>query len=205
MKLNDILSERFINLIGDDPRKEKYKNDVYDLLRRSYASIGGIKGNGFNNPSDMVENIPFWKLVLKNGELVAVAMYKDKNGRKRVALGTDGSDIGKAAIRDINSHENSRSYGELSKASLGLFLKSTDDPYEEIVPIDQVQKLVKDDIIPLSGKSIDDLPLEPEEKESTRFTLSRYPKLQQYAYLRQIQGKWLMKVMVGTPNLPIQK
>jgi hypothetical protein len=67
MLIEQILQERFVNLIGDDARKERHKDAAYDMLQQTYASIGGIKGSGFNSPDDMVENIPFWKLAFKDG------------------------------------------------------------------------------------------------------------------------------------------
>lgn len=45
------------------------------------------------SPDDMVKNIPFWKLYTKNDKVIMALLYKDKNGRKIVALGIDGSDL----------------------------------------------------------------------------------------------------------------
>ena len=86
-----LLSERFINLIGDDERKEDYRDQVWNLLQTSYKPIGGIKGTGFKSPDDMVKNIPFWKMAVKDGKVEAVIMYRDKGGRKSVAMGSTGS------------------------------------------------------------------------------------------------------------------
>lgn len=87
------LTEKFINLIGekDIEKKREYADRVWDILQRSYAKIGGIKGSGFKSKEDMIKNIPFWKIMKSNGKVIAVKLYKDKNGRKSVAGGTDGS------------------------------------------------------------------------------------------------------------------
>lgn len=57
--------------------REKYAEQVWDVLQFSYRDIGGIKGSGFSSIQDMIDNIPFWKMVTKNGEVHAVVMYKD--------------------------------------------------------------------------------------------------------------------------------
>lgn len=74
------LNERFVNIFSDEETKRKYASDVWDILQKSYADIGGIKGSGFKTIDDMVKNIPFWKLSVHDGVVDAVAMYKDKGG-----------------------------------------------------------------------------------------------------------------------------
>ena len=125
------LNEGFINLINDNPKKSDYIDAVWDMIQKSYAPIGGIKSNGFQSKEAMM-NVPFWKIGTVNGKPVAVTFYKDKNGRKSVASGTDGSDEGKKRIIDMMKNELKRSYGEKSKASLGLMLK--------IVPPDVIKQ-----------------------------------------------------------------
>lgn len=60
-----------------------------------------MHGSGFNSPEDMVRNVPLWKLSVKDGVVTGAALYKDKDGRKRIAIATDGSDHGKRAIGDV--------------------------------------------------------------------------------------------------------
>ena len=53
MRFKEFITETFVNIIGFDDtaqaNKEKYKDIVWQLLQKSYASIGGIKGSGFAN------------------------------------------------------------------------------------------------------------------------------------------------------------
>jgi hypothetical protein len=41
----------------------------------------------------MIQNIPFWKLYTKDDNVIMAILYKEKNGRKLIALGIDGSDL----------------------------------------------------------------------------------------------------------------
>ena len=94
-----MLSERIENLFPENRgRMETISDAVYALLSKSYAKVGGLKGAGFSNPQDMVENIPMWKIFRRGNDIKAVIMYKFKGGRKIVACGTDGSDDGKAYL-----------------------------------------------------------------------------------------------------------
>lgn len=205
MRLDEIiLTERFINLFYDDPKKDQYKDEVYDILTRSYAPIGGLKGSGTGSP-DELKSIPFWKLAVKDGKVVAAILYKDKQGRKSVALGTDGSMTAKRAIKDIVKDEPSRSYAEKSKNSLAFFLKSRPDAREFLVPFDQAKKISKDDIIPYSDQELNRLNLTDDERKSTEFTIQKFPFLKDFGYFRNINGHYHFKVMVGTPGLSITR
>ena len=180
-----LLSEAFENLIGMDAktaeRKNALKDEVFNLLQTAYAPIGGIKGSGFKNADDMVANIWFWKLCKQAGEIVAVIMYKDRNGRKMVALGTDGSEQGKAAVKKMMFDEISlsRSYGEASGPALlmvkRIFGMQKNDSFEGsplekyMVPADSVGAIL--------GK-----PVKPVSK---------------YEYIRGIGGSDEKKVMFG--------
>lgn len=201
LTFNQFLLEGFVNLFSDDVlNRENYKDDVWNILQRSYKSIGGIKGNGFSSKDDMVKNIPFWKVAKSNGKVVAVAMYKDKSGRKLGASGTDGSPEGKTKIIDIVKNDLNRSYGEKSKASLGLFLKLF--PKEVIEPFlrtpSEAKKILKKEIIPVKSYT-EKLP------DDAIRTLKKYPFIEDYGYLRPFADSMMFKVMVGTPNLSIKK
>lgn len=56
------LTEAFVNLINDDPKKIEYVDDVWDIIQRSYAKIGGIHGSGFGSKDEMMKKILFGKL-----------------------------------------------------------------------------------------------------------------------------------------------
>lgn len=117
MKFIEFIEERYVNLFTNDAEREKYKNEVYDLIQASYHSIGGIKGSGFESADAMVKKIPMWKLKKRNGKIVAGALYKDKNGRKSVCSFTDGTKIGKMELAKIMSVDGNRAYKEVSSVA----------------------------------------------------------------------------------------
>lgn len=194
------LSERYVNLIGDAEKKEKYADEVWKVLQKSYAPIGGIKGSGFKNKQDMIDNIPFWKLAVKDGRVVAVVMYKDKNGRKSVAFGTDGSEAAGPVVQDILKNELQRSFGEKSKAMLGKMIKTV--PWNVLknflMTPDQAQKILGKEVTPVSEVPFEDLP------DDGKMTLKKTPELKKYAYIRDISGSPTFKVLLGTPNLKVR-
>ena len=162
----DFLSESFENFVGLDKntakRKRAVKKEIFELLQKAYAPIGGIKGSGFKSPDDMMENIWFWKICRKKGRIVAVILYKDSLGRKMVALGTDGTDIGKEMAKKMMFKEisMSRSYGEASGPALSMvkriFGMQKKDPIEGsplekyAIPADQVEELLNKPVEPVS-------------------------------------------------------
>ena len=207
MLIEQIITERYVNLIHDDKRKDQYKDEVFDLLQKSYANIGGIKGSGLESPENM-KSIPFWKLAIKNGKVVAVVLYKDKNGRKAVATGNDGTITGKRAIQDIVANEPNRSYAEKSKAALGFLLKVLKkqeiSPEDYLIEPDQASAILNKEVIPVADfEREEDWPVDEKERETTSNTLARFPFLIQYGYFREINNEMLFKVMAGTPNLTI--
>jgi len=198
MRFINLLNETYLNFVGYSPDainlKKKYVDDVWNILQTSYAHIGGIHGNGFKNKEDMINNIPFWKLSTNNGKVNAVIMYKDSNGRKSVAMGTDKSDISKDKIKHMVSKDFERAYGEKSGSALGLLLKTIPrDVLEPFIktPIEVQQILKKDKIISLKDyKGI--IP------DDVTKTLIKYPYLTKYGYFRDIGGSPHFKVMIGT-------
>ncbi len=66
----EYIEERFINLLpGDEAEKAKYAAEVHAMLQKAYAPIGGIKGTGFKDHQDMIDNIPMWKLYRHEGQI----------------------------------------------------------------------------------------------------------------------------------------
>jgi len=201
LTLKKFISERYVNAIGDKDidLKNQYKKQVWDLLQSSYAKNGGLMGSGFQSMEIMVEKIPMWKMVINNGTVEAVVMYKDKGGRKSVAMGSTGSPYAKKAISNLFPAELQRSYGEKSKSALGALMKivpwSVLEPYAKTPA--QVKKVSKDTITSLKdfkGTLPDD----------AKATLTKFPVLQPYGYFREIGGKLSFKVMIGTPGKTIK-
>lgn len=203
MDFKEYINERFVNAFVDDVElKNKYKKQVWDILQTSYKDIGGIKGNGFNSPDDMVAKIPFWKMFVQNGVVHGVVMYKDKNGRKSVAAGTDGSPYGKKHMGDTMKNDImlKRSFGEKSKASLGMTMKLI--PWDVLEPFvktpEEVRKLSKGDEIVAFTE------YKGEVDANTKITLEKYPQLKPYGYYRELAGKMEFKVMLGTSGNKIK-
>jgi hypothetical protein len=184
-RFQSYLEERFVNLIGSDAKKADFADEVFSLLQKSYASIGGIHGNGFKNKEDMIKNIPFWKLSRKDGRIVAVAMYKDKGGRKSVAIGTDGSEEGKKQLALMVRDDIDRAYKEVSSKSLSFMKKQLpiDQLKSYIVDPSKVEKIIKE---PIRKPPADD----PE--------LVRHKELAHFFYQRKIGNEWHTKLLVGT-------
>lgn len=124
IKLSNLLVEHYINIF-DDKEKEKYIDVVWDILERTYAPIGWFQSAA--TKQELINKSWLWKLVRKNDKIVAVAIYKDKQGRKAIAKGSDGSDIGKKAVKKIYlddaSLKDRNSWGEFSGAAEKLMLK----------------------------------------------------------------------------------
>lgn len=181
--------------------KNKYKDQVWDLLQRSYADIGGIKGTGFESAQSMVQNIPMWKLGVRDGQVRAAILYKDSAGRKSVAAGTDGSADGAAFIDQMFQAEVGRSCSEKSKGALGKLMKLV--PWSalenQLINISEVARIRPDvQVTPITDVDPADWPAD------ARLTLSKYPQLKPYGYLRDIAGKPTFKVASGVTGLGIE-
>ncbi len=177
------LFETFDNLFAKDAdKRQQYAQQVFDLIQNAYAPIGGMKGSGFNSPQDMIDRIPMWKLFRRGDTVKAVMMYKDTNGRKRVAMATDGSPEAKSTIAKMlkDEYAHSRSYAEISGPSLKFHKRILgDDGLDAItIPAEQATKI----------RAVD-------------------PKLirivNQFEYQRNINGEWISKRMIGTPGKAI--
>ncbi len=108
-----ILKEAYVNLISEED-KEKYSDVVWEILQKTYAPLGGFKSA--SSKEELIKDSFLWKLVRRNNKIVAVAIYKDKYGRKGIAKGCDGSIDGKKALISIIREDMKldRSWGEVS-------------------------------------------------------------------------------------------
>ncbi len=170
MRYDTFITEKFFNLFSADD-KEKYIDEVWDKLQKSYAAIGGIKGSGFKSKEDMIKNITFWKIKINAGKIKAGVLYKDKSFRKTVAVFTDGSRDGTQDLENILKDDFKRSVIEVSH-SLLRFIEKVMPKFAKKYVIDtsDVQELLKKDI-----EIID----------------STY-------YYRKIGGEKIKKMMLGT-------
>lgn len=189
MNFSHFLEESFINLFKNDKSgREKYVDEVWNILQASYAAIGGIHGKGFSSKEEMIEELEFWKLVKKSNKLVAVAIYKDKGGRKLVAIGGDGSDEAKKWILDILKNDLLllRSYSEISGPLLSFLKKNvgTDLLKSFVKSVADVKKILPNDEI-----------LEVDRNDPE---LKKHPELADFFYQRDIGGDLHTKIMLGT-------
>jgi hypothetical protein len=182
---SNYISERFVNVFKPN-EKQPHAQEVFDMIQTSYASIGGMKGSGFNSPEDMIAKIPFWKLVRKDNKIVAGSMYKDKSGRKRVAVFTNGETNGKAGLAMIMKEDFARAYFEVSKASLGFMVKT--------LGVSFVKKYAKT-LDQVADRLDDDVELLPVPKDDLH--LSKFPELKDFFYQRELGGTNHTKIMLG--------
>lgn len=181
------LSESYKNLFTPE-QKKKYADEAYAQLVKSYKKVGGLHGAGFKDVDDFINNIPFWKLKLgADGRIISGAYYKDKHGRKRVAVSSDGSKEGIKSVIDVMLSDlgQKRSYGEISSASLNFLVKQIG--YEDIL---------KFAISPKEMEKISDTEILPVEADDEEVKL--HPQLKKYFYRRKIGGVMHAKIAIGT-------
>lgn len=187
------LFESYVNLFLGDPRRSRYAQEVFDMLQVAYKKAGGIQGNGFTSPQEMVSKIPMWKLFIEGGKIKAVVMYKDKSGRKGVAVASDGSPRGMEILAKIiqEEFEHDRSYMELSDRALSFSKRRVgkDRIKDFVIPFDKV----KDYLDPEDEIS------EPEAGDTE---VGRHPDLKGF-YRRKFGPELHTKLMVGTPGKKI--
>lgn len=135
-----LVNESIQNLFTNDKKeKAKYADQVWAILQDAYHSQGGLAGSGFKSKEDMIENIPFWKMDIVDGEVLVVVMYKFKNEadngylRKLVALGTkfdpNRAQLIRKKLANIMKMEFSRTLMEVSGLAEAYFLKYFKDLY----------------------------------------------------------------------------
>lgn len=151
------LEERVIS-IGLNPKqevhRERYRQQMHDILRRSYAGVeGGYGGLGSGTEAESKSihddiNNSIIKATRRNGKITSVNLYKKRYGRKSIALGHDGSDQGKNDIRKTMMTDKSqkRSWSEVSGAVENLRRKMG----YPIIPSSRAKELTgKEDIRPI--------------------------------------------------------
>ena len=120
----EYLTEKYINVFNPND-KQKYVDEVWNVLQRSYAPIGGFLSA--SNKNELIDDSWLWKIVKKDNKIKAVSIYKDKFGRKSIASGTDGSVEGreyvKQIMRDNMKFSNTNAWAEVSGAPEYLLLK----------------------------------------------------------------------------------
>ena len=179
------LKEHYVTAsINDKALKLKYADEVWDILQKSYEKLHGLKTSGFESKENMINKIPLWKMVTRNGKVIAVRMYKDKNGRKAVAAGADGTPEGIEAFKQIGKEDLSqkRSYGEISGPVLAITYKQHPDLEKYCIPYNEVEKIAGEEI---------------KRPQASDPEMIKYPELRSYFYQRWLQDGWHTKIMIG--------
>lgn len=167
------ITERFNNLFSAE-QKQPFAQKVWNLLQVAYAPIGGLKGSGFASVDDMVQNIPMWKVATRNGEIKTAILYKDRNGRKVIAMATDRSPGSKSLLLNMLKHEFQRSYAELSGPALAFVKRNLPELVAQYaIPAKQVAAIAAK-----NGKQI--------------------TPVDEFEYVRDINGHQVQKMMIGT-------
>jgi hypothetical protein len=172
MRFKEFLIETYINVIRPED-KRKYASQVWDILQNSYATLPG----GFATAAtvdELIEKSWMWKLVKKNDKIVAVQIYKDQYGRKGIAVGSDGSSVGKYELTKmvIDDIKLNRSWAEVSGAPEHIMTKFGASP----IPNTLAATLTGKEILSLNDDG--------------------------FHYTRLIAGKPYEKIIFGTVNLP---
>ena len=164
--IRTLITERFLNFFSKE-EIEPYIEDIWNIMQRTYQPIGGFKTA--DSPEELLKKVGMAKLVRKNDKIVAAALYKDSNGRKAIAKGSDGSKEGKLAVKQmyLEDVKFNRAWGEFSGKAEELLLRYGGVP----VSNDAVEAIL--------GKKV-----ESKDKDG-------------FHYTRLINGKPVRKIMIG--------
>lgn len=192
-----VITEKYENLfLKDEDKREEYVDKLWNMLEKTYEEIGGLKTKGFESKEDMINNIPFWKVIKSDGKVIGGLFYKEKNGRKRVATCIDGSDEAKRLLALAMKQEPVRGFFEVSKGSWGFIRKLflPEDLLGFMVDVDKVKELNPNKKI----YTLDEIPeedlvevgLDPDDPKNEPY--------KDYIYARELKGEKQPKVMIGT-------
>ena len=113
-----LICERFLNALNKEDMR-KYADEVWDILQKAYSYCGGMAG--MDSVEQLINETDMWKMVRKNGKIVAVNTYSNKrSGRKICYGGQDGTEEGKKAFKKILEEDfklkDRQSWAEVSGA-----------------------------------------------------------------------------------------
>jgi hypothetical protein len=164
-----ILNETYVNCFTSE-EKEPFADRVLELIKIAYAPIGG--NSNIVSARQLIDDTGMWKLVRRRGEIIFANIYKDRQGRKGMAIGHDGSDAGKAEVFKtiIEDIKLKRSWSEVSGASAKVAMRLG----TPVVPNNLASELLNKPIIAYGDDG--------------------------YSYTRSIGGQLKTKIIIGFPN-----
>ena len=137
------LNEHYVTVTNNNDMN-KYVDIVWNMLQAAYKDIGGFLTA--KTKDELIKKTSLWKLVRRNNNIVAVAIYTSKKGgRKLIAVATDGTTIGKDALysiikEDIKMMNQRQAWAEVSGKIEYLYNKMGG----VVIPSKYVQDIIKD-------------------------------------------------------------
>jgi hypothetical protein len=125
----------------------EYVDEVFALIQTAYAPIGGnIK---FRKPADLFDS-DYWKLIRRNGRIIAACIYKLNNGRKQVAMGHTGTKNSKLELMKLLREDAKfkRIWAEVSGAAAKFIISIGFEP----IPNEYAADILQKEILALKGR-----------------------------------------------------
>lgn len=168
-----LITERFVNCHNQEQMKQ-YAEDVWKIMTKSYEYCGGMAG--MDSVQQLMDETTLWKLVRKEGKIVAAIVYNNKRGgRKACYCGTDGTELGVQCLKKIMQEDNllpdRQAWGEFSGKAVSTMFNQGAMP----VRAEVAQEIMKDKEF---------LEIKPDG----------------YYYTRKIGGHPHTKLMMGNPR-----
>ena len=137
------LNEHYVNLF-DKTKMLQYKDEVWDILQKSYQKAGGMLG--MESPEQLVDETDMWKLCRRNGKINAALCYSLKRGgRKTCYGGCDMTPAGKEDFYKIMKADMEQTgrkvWAEVSDAIEHIYVDKMNAP---AIPAEVAQKILKD-------------------------------------------------------------
>lgn len=137
------LNEHYVTLTNNNDMN-RYVDIVWNMLQAAYKDIGGFLTA--KTKDELIKKSSLWKLVRRNNNIVAIAIYTSKKGgRKLIAVATDGTAVGKDALysiikEDIKMMNQRQAWAEVSGKMEYLYNKMGG----VVIPSKYVQDILKD-------------------------------------------------------------
>ena len=120
-----IITEHFVNCKSAEDM-EKYKQQVWSILNKSYEYCGGMVG--MDNVEQLIEETTLWKIITRDHKVSAVCVYGSKRGGRKICyLGSVNTEQGKNDLKSILKEDgkeiNRHSWGEFSGKAATVAMK----------------------------------------------------------------------------------